>query len=286
MVIAAGSCWGMTGTVRALVAPASASSLTVGAARVFASGFILFIYSLLFRRKSVFTRGWNFSGILLAAFGLTAYQFAFFPAVFLTGVGIGSLVGLGAAPILAGFSGFLFFHEKLTGRWYLATSLAIVGCVLLATSGGYSGLGHADLLGIFLALCAGASYACQGVGLRIIGARDSIETVSWINMFSALMALPCLIIGDISWISEARGMLCVFILSVISTILPSILFAKGIKSLTLGRAYTLSLSEPLTAWFLSAALLGERLSAAGFAGVVLLLLGIVVLTLEKNYKDK
>ena len=79
MVITAGACWGMTGTVRAIIAPAEASSLTVGSARVFASGSILFLYSFFFRRKSVFHKGWNFKGILLSAFGLTAYQFAFFP---------------------------------------------------------------------------------------------------------------------------------------------------------------------------------------------------------------
>lgn len=285
MVITAGACWGMTGTVRAIIAPAEASSLTVGSARVFASGSILFLYSFFFRRKSVFHKGWNFKGILLSAFGLTAYQFAFFPAVLLTGVGIGSLVGLGAAPIMAGFSGFLFFKEKLTPRWYTATCLAIAGCVLLVTSGGSDELGHVNIFGIFLALCAGMSYACQGIGLRIIGPRDPIETVSWINMFSGLMALPCLIMGDISWLAKPAGIFCVFMLSVVSTILPSVLFAKGILNLTLGKAYTLSLSEPLTAWFLSAVFLGERLSPAGFLGVSLLLLGIIILTLEKTSED-
>ncbi len=285
MVIAAGACWGMTGTVRALIAPVEASSLTVGSARVFASGSILFLYSFFFRRKSVFQQGWNFKGILLSAFGLTAYQFAFFPAVLLTGVGIGSLVGLGAAPIMAGFSGFLFFKEKLTYRWYIATCLAIVGCVLLVAPGGSGNLAHANLLGIFLALCAGMSYACQGIGLRIIGPRDPIETVSWINMLSGVMALPCLIMGDISWLITASGILCVFMLSVVSTILPSVLFTKGILNLTLGKAYTLSLSEPLTAWFLSAVFLGERLSPAGFIGISLLLLGIIILTFEKTSQD-
>ncbi len=55
------------------------------------------------------------------------------------------------------------------------------------------------------------------------------------------MALPWLITGDISWVLELKGMICVIVLSVFTTILPFSLFTKGIEKITLGKAYTLSL---------------------------------------------
>ena len=280
LVVAAGMCWGMTGTIQAL-APEKATSLTIGSARVFGAGSLLLLW-ILFRRRGILRgKTWNATGILLAAFGLTAYQFAFFSAVKLTGVAIGTMVAIGSAPVLAGILGRVFFKECLSSRWFLSTLLAITGCFLLVTAGN-SNFSSASVTGTMLAFGAALSYALEGAGLRLIGARDPIETVSLISVVSAAMAFPWLITGDISWIFSLRGMICIFFLSVLTTILPFSLFAKGIGKITLGKAYTLSLSEPMTAWMLSALVLGEKLSLIGSIGVFILFSGIIILACDKN----
>jgi DME family drug/metabolite transporter len=280
LVVAAGMCWGMTGTIQAL-APENATSLTIGSARVFGAGSLLLIW-ILFRRRGILRgKKWDLTGILLAASGLTAYQFAFFSAVKLTGVAIGTMVAIGSAPVLAGILGRVFFKECLSSRWFISTLLAITGCFLLVTAGN-SNFSSASVTGTMLAFGAALSYALEGAGLRLIGARDPIETVSLISVVSAAMALPWLITGDISWIFSLRGMICIFFLSVLTTILPFSLFAKGIGKITLGKAYTLSLSEPMTAWMLSALLLGEKLSLIGSIGVFILFSGIIILACDKN----
>lgn len=280
LVVAAGMCWGMTGTIQAL-APEKATSLTIGSARVFGAGSLLLIW-ILFRRRGILRgKKWDLTGILLAASGLTAYQFAFFSAVKLTGVAIGTMVAIGSAPVLAGILGRVFFKECLSSRWFISTLLAITGCFLLVTAGN-SNFSSASVTGTMLAFGAALSYALEGAGLRLIGARDPIETVSLISVVSAAMALPWLITGDISWIFSLRGMICIFFLSVLTTILPFSLFAKGIGKITLGKAYTLSLSEPMTAWMLSALLLGEKLSLIGSVGVFILFSGIIILACDKN----
>ena len=280
LVVAAGMCWGMTGTIQAL-APEKATSLTIGSARVFGAGSLLLIW-ILFRRRGILRgKKWDLTGILLAASGLTAYQFAFFSAVKLTGVAIGTMVAIGSAPVLAGILGRVFFKECLSSRWFISTLLAITGCFLLVTAG-KSNFSSASVTGTMLAFGAALSYALEGAGLRLIGARDPIETVSLISVVSAAMALPWLITGDISWIFSLRGMICIFFLSVLTTILPFSLFAKGIGKITLGKAYTLSLSEPMTAWMLSALLLGEKLSLIGSIGVFILFSGIIILACDKN----
>ena len=280
LVVAAGMCWGMTGTIQAL-APEKATSLTIGSARVFGAGSLLLIW-ILFRRRGILRgKKWDLTGILLAASGLTAYQFAFFSAVKLTGVAIGTMVAIGSAPVLAGILGRVFFKECLSSRWFISTLLAITGCFLLVTAGN-SNFSSASVTGTMLAFGAALSYALEGAGLRLIGARDPIETVSLISVVSAAMALPWLITGDISWIFSLRGMICIFFLSVLTTILPFSLFAKGIGKITLGKAYTLSLSEPMTAWMLSALLLGEKLSLIGSIGVFILFSGIIILACDKN----
>lgn len=276
-VLCAGMCWGTTGTIQAY-APAEAASLTIGAARVIFSGIILMAFALARKGRSLFDDGWSKMGVFWAAFGLAAYQLTFFSAVRLTGVAVGTMVAIGAAPPVAGAFGYVFFKERLSWRWLISTILAVAGCSLLIIGGG--GSLEVGALGVLLAFCAAFSYALEGVGLRLIKNKDPYDVIALVSAVSGLMALPW--IGDISWMASPRGAFCITMLTIFSTILPYTLFTIGIAKISLGTAYTLGLSEPLTAWFLSAVLLGESLSVIGLTGVAMLFGGILLLALNKK----
>lgn len=278
-VIGAGMCWGTTGTIQAFT-PEGASSLSIGAARVAFAGIILFIYMLIKKRGGLLRGEWSVKGVLLAAAGLAAYQLTFFSAVRLTGVAVGTMVAIGSAPPVAGIFGRVLFGERLPWRWYAATVLAVAGCVMLVL-GGNRGALSVSALGVFLAFGAALSYALEGVGLRLIK-RDPYDVIAVVSAVSGLMALPWLLAGDIGWMLEPRGAACMGLLTFLSTIIPYTLFTIGIQNIALGTVYTLSLSEPLTAWFLSAVLLGERLSWIGLLGVGILFCGILLLACNKN----
>lgn len=278
-VIAAGMCWGTTGTIQAF-APEGASSLTVGSARVVFSGVILLLFMLAKRGRALFAGGWSVRGVILAAAGLAAYQLTFFTAVRMTGVAVGTMVAIGAAPPVAGICGRLFFRERLSPRWYAATVLAVAGCIMLVL-GGNSGALEISFLGVFLAFCAALSYALEGVGLRMIQ-KGPYDTIAVVSAVSGLMALPWLLTGDAAWMLEPRGALCMALLTFLSTVIPYTLFTIGVQNVELGVVYTLSLAEPLTAWFLSTVLLGERLSILGSIGVAVLFSGILLLALSKK----
>mgnify|MGYP000281963636 FL=1 len=198
----------------------------------------------------------------------------------MTGVAVGTMVAIGAAPPVAGICGRLFFGERLSARWYAATALAVAGCVMLVL-GGSSGALEVSVLGVFLAFCAALSFALEGVGLRMIE-RDAYETIAMVSGVSALMALPWLVAGDAAWMLTPRGALCMALLTFLSTVIPYTLFTIGVQNVELGVVYTLGLAEPLTAWFLSTVLLGERLSLIGSAGVAVLFSGILLLALSKK----
>ncbi|OUO92762.1 DMT family transporter [Cloacibacillus sp. An23] len=279
-VLGAGMCWGTTGTIQAF-APEGASSLTVGAARVFFSGIVLMAFMLAKDGRKLFSGGWNVRGVLLAAAGLAAYQLTFFTAVRMTGVAVGTMVAIGAAPPVAGICGRLFFGERLSARWYAATVLAVAGCVMLVLGGNGGGALKVSAFGVFLAFCAALSYALEGVGLRMIE-KGPYETIAVVSIVSGLMALPWLLAGDVSWMFEPRGAACMALLTFLSTVIPYTLFTIGVQSIKLGVVYTLGLAEPLTAWFLSTVLLGERLSPLGMTGVAVLFAGILLLALSKK----
>lgn len=278
-VLAAGMCWGTTGTIQAF-APKDAPSFTVGAARVVFAGVLFFLWGIFFKRRAICSGSWSKKGVFLAALGLAAYQLTFFTAVRLTGVAVGTMVAIGAAPPIAGAFGYLFFRERLPWRWFVATAMAVAGCSMLVI-GGNSGALSVSMLGVFFAFAAAFSYALEGLGLRFVQ-RDPYETIAVVSTVSGLMALPWLFVGDIAWMFTVRGGICLAMLVLFSTILPYTLFTIGIQKIELGTAYTLGLSEPLTAWFLSTMLLGERLSLMASVGVGVLFAGILLLACVKK----
>lgn len=273
-VIAAGMCWGLTGTLQGL-APQGASSLTIGSARMASSGFFLLLFMLAKRDFSIFRQRWDVPGLFIAALAQAAYQLFFFSAVRLTGVALGTMIAIGASPAIAGLLGRFFFKERLPMTWYISTVLAVAGCAMLIFGGG--GL-RVDFPGCILALGAAVSYTFVGVGLRRVGNRDAVQTATFVFTIAGAAMLPLLALSDTSWIASLHGLSIVLVISIVASILPLMLFTAGVQKIPLGRAYTLSLTEPLTASLLAVIVLNEQMSALSAAGAALVFVSIYILS--------
>jgi DME family drug/metabolite transporter len=203
----------------------------------------------------------------------------FFAGVARTGVAIGTIVGIGSTPILAGPIGFLVRGERPSRRWAIATALGIIGCALLIASGEKI---HVDLLGVFLAICAGGSYAIfttVSKGLIEEHAPDAVMAVTF--CLGALFVLPLLIGADLSWVAQPAGFLVILHLGVITAAFAYTLFARGLRLVPVSTAATLTLGEPLTAGLLGVFFLHEVLTTVAVLGIVLIFAGLVVLSTEK-----
>lgn len=274
-VIFAGMCWGLTGTLQAL-APGGASSATIGAVRLFAAGALLLAYSLISEGFAIFRLRLSCRAIIIIALAQLAYQMSFFSAVRLTGVAIGTIIAIGLSPAIAGLMGRLFYGERLTQRWYFATAAALVGCAMLIIGRSRGGI-EVNLLGCLLAAAAALSYSFLGVGVRFAGKTDTAPVISLSIALAGLFALPVLIVGDSSWMASLHGMSIVLVLSTVATIVPMLLFARGVQRVPLGSAYTLSMAEPLTASLLAVFLLKERLPVISVLGASLMLCSLYIL---------
>src|SRR5512136_780450 len=154
LVLLAACLWGTNGTAQAL-APPAAQPIIIGTLRIALGGLTLLAIALL-RGSLLDGKKWPFWPTLLGAMSMAAYQVFFFAGVARTGVAIGTIVGIGSTPILAGPIGYLVRGERPSRRWLFATGLGILGSALLILAGEQI---HIDLLGIFLAICAGGAYA-------------------------------------------------------------------------------------------------------------------------------
>ena len=286
LVMVASMSWGTTGILQAL-APAGADPLTVGAVRVVLAAVAMAIYTK-WKGDSIgaILRKTPIAPLAVTVAGVMGYQFAFFSALKLTGVSIGSMIAIGTVPVVAGLLGYVFEKEPLSGRWMISTAVAILGCFLLL-GGNSSASFTVDGIGVTLAFVAAFCFAFLGLGMKRLGAYlNTTETVTAVTIASLVIGIPVLIYFNPLWILTTRGFIIASTLGVISEALPMCFFAVGLKKIYLRDAYTLSLFEPLTACGLSAVVLGERLGIIPLLGAALLMCGILLLPSATPQRDK
>ncbi|WP_291041874.1 EamA family transporter [Herbiconiux sp.] len=308
-VLLAAVCFGTTGTAQAF-GPESASSVSIGAARILIGGGLLAALALpgLLRARrerrarrehgATLTAPAPHAGrlpswvlVVIGGLGVLAYQPAFFVGTAQNGVAVGTVVALGSAPVLTGLLDWLL-HRRFPGLvWLLATVIATVGVVLmsglpaewLGVSGAAPGATSAtaiSLPGILASVGAGASYAVYTLAAKALLDRGWSPTTSMGAVFgtAALFSLPVLLTSDTRWLSTPEGVAVALWLGVVTTAVAYVLFGWGLSRLNASTVSTLTLAEPLTATILGVAVLGESLGALSATGLVVLAVGLVVLT--------
>jgi DME family drug/metabolite transporter len=276
-VLAAAICWGTTGTAQAF-APEGATPLAVGAMRLLIGGAVLLLFALW--RRQLRLRGWPLHSTVVAIGTIAGYQLFFFAGVARTGVAVGTVVGIGSAPIFAGLLGLLLLGERPSRRWMIATLLAVAGCTLLLAAGADI---KVDPLGIILAIGAGAAYALYTIASKDLLRVQPPDAVIAVAFFGgALVMAPLLFFVDLSWLAAPQGIFVALHLGLVATALAYMLYIRGLMSLPSATAVTVALAEPLTAALLGVGVLGERLTVPALAGIVLIFAGLAVLALGSS----
>jgi drug/metabolite transporter, DME family len=285
-ILLGAAAWGSTGTA-AHFAPGGASTASIGAARIAVGGGLLLLIALATAQRRRAVRALLSAGrgaritLLLAAAAVGAYQVCFFAAVRMTGVAIGTVVAIGSAPVFTGALTRLSGGPRLGPRWMLATAAAVAGCAVLVTAGKAAG---ADPAGITLALAAGLCYAIYAVtAARLISAGSPEAAVMGLLFGGAAVLLaPVLAVSSPGWVLSARGLAVVGYLGVITTAAAYLLYGRGLRMLSAPVAVTLGLAEPVVAAMLGLVVLGERLTAVGLLGLLLVGLGLATLVVPPS----
>jgi DME family drug/metabolite transporter len=272
-VIAAGICFGTTGTTQAL-GPDGISSLSIGSARLIVGALFLFLYVKL---SKIVATPIPKAAMWLSSLGILSYQLTFFSAVKQTGVAIGTVTALGSVPALTGLLDFLIYKVKPTKRWFIATVITTCGIVALGTANGVSDF---DLSGFVLAIVAGGSFGLLAVSSKRALSTGVDSTYLMFKVFSlaAILSIPVLILNGTAWLVTTGGAAMIIWLGLIPTALAYILYAKGLKGIAPGVASTLILAEPATATILAAVVLNESINLQGWAGIATVAIGLAYLS--------
>ena len=277
-LLTAAMLWGTCGTAQTF-APQGYDPMVVGMMRIAIGGAVLFLLAVL-RGELGPVATWPVKLSLLSAFSVAAFQLLFFNAVHQTGVAIGTIVGLGSAPIFAGILAFFFAGERPGRRWVIATLLAISGCCLLLLAGRTAPVAVRPT-GIVLALGAGGCYAMYALTVKkLLANKSALAVMAVIASLGALMLLPLIWTRDFSWLAEPRGTAVALYLGVLTYALPMFLFAYGLTLTPVATAVTITLMEPLTAGLLGVLIVGEHFPLAAWCGLFMMLSGLFVLTVS------
>lgn len=302
LVVAAAMLWGTTGTARAL-GPDAASPSAVGAARIVAGGACLALVGWRLGWLAHPTGDARRTGdrpptgddlatgdgddgpggrrgqrvaLAVAVAMMAAYQPLFFGGVARTGVAVGTMVGIGSAPVFAGALGLVVRGERPGRRWAVATALALGGTLLLVGAGGGDDV---DPAGVALALGAGAAYAAYVSGSKVLlDAGRRAETVqAQVMGLAAVVMAPVAVGAGLGPLGTPGGVAMVAHLALVTLVVGYVLFGRGLAGVGVATAGTLTLAEPATATVLGVVVLGERPGLVAAAGVALVAAGLVVL---------
>lgn len=269
LVLVSALLFGTTGTAQAL-GPTGADPLAVGLLRVVVGAAGLAAVSRTNALRDLRTNGrWA----VMAAAGVAGYQVSFFAAVRASGVGVGTVVTIGSAPVLTAVVAWAVSRSTPARAWYPATALAVAGIALLTRTEGASGLG-----GVGLALAAGASYAVFSVGAeRLVARLGATRAMAASFVGGAVLLSPLLVIADLGFVRSPSGMLVVLWLGLVTTTAAYLFYGRGLATTPATTVATLVLAEPVTAAVLSVLVVGEAVTTTGVLGAVLVLAGLAIL---------
>ena len=275
-VLAAGMCFGTTGTSQKLIG-GDFSPLAIGSARTILGATLLLLIAHFFVKapKVKIPR----SDLWISAIGVGSYQLSFFTAVNLTGVPIATITALGSQPIFTGMVGYLLVKDKPHKPWFIATGLAAAGIFVLNLGNSST---HVNIFGVICALLAGLGFAFFNVTSRraVNKGVDSTRLMAAVFGLAAILVSPFLFVRNPSWLLQAKGAGLIIWLAVVTTALAYSLYAFGLKRVHAHTASTLVLSEPATATLLAVTVLGDSLSVLGWVGVGMVLTGLIYLSVK------
>ncbi|MHC1762110.1 MAG: DMT family transporter [Negativicutes bacterium] len=269
-VLAAAMLWGTTGTIQGLL-PSSRNPVVVAAVRVLLGATALWLFCLVNGVSIKVLLGlprWRICG---AGTAIAGYNLFFFAGVAHAGVGVGTAIAIGSGPLWVLAYEIIFSARRPSSRSLTGQATAIAGLAILVMG---DMQGQVSFLGYALSLLAGLSYGTYvyltgGISKETNSALVAATTFS----VASIVLSPSLFLFSTAWI-DYRSFGYLAFLGIASTGVAFFLFTYGLQRISASTAVTLTLAEPLTAWFLATTILGEPVTLPKVIGAILLVVGI------------
>lgn len=286
-LIVAGVAWGTAGAAASLVYQTSDMGYAALSFWRCAAGLVLLLAARMLRpRARTAVREPLRRRVLRAGaigVGLAVFQTAYFAAVSTTGLAVGTVVTLGAGPVLIALGARLTMGERLGLGGAAAVAGALAGLAALVLGGGGATVRPS---GVLFALLAAVGYCAMTLLTRWWGRHggtDASSTSVGAFAVAAVCLLPIALAEGIVPHTDhpARTLWLLIYIASVPTALAYGLYFAGAAVVRSATVSVIMLLEPVAAAVLAVVLLGEHLTTATLAGTVLMLASVAGLALAE-----
>lgn len=179
---------------------------------------------------------------------------------------------------------YVLYKEKISKSGFTAMVLSISGIILIV----WTPNGNYNIVGVITGVLSAVTYSFYviSLGAKRLHKIDGVVITTYITTFCTFgMLAYSSITRDAISLPGLNGFLFIILISIISTVMPILLFCLGVKEIGSSNASIISTIEPAVATFAGVAFLGETISIFTICGGALIISGVVLLQNRSNAKS-
>jgi drug/metabolite transporter (DMT)-like permease len=220
--------------------------------------------------------------VLLALVGYASTSVTLFLSYDYISVGLATTIHF-LYPIIVTVASFFIYKEKIDFKKLLALLISILGMYLLVAGGNIS----LDMRGILFSFVSAIFYSIYilGVSEPEVKKINTYVSIFYVFMISSIAILTLIFFkngGKIALNITSKGIVSVFFIAFISTVVALAMFVKGIQVVGPSAASILSTFEPIVSIILGTLILKEVLNFNMVFGCVLILISVIILTVSNS----
>ena len=283
LIIIAGLFWGSMGIFVRHLNDLGFTSIQVACLRLTMAGVIFALILLIKDPKGFKIKPKDIP--LFLALGIVSILFftcCYFTAIRLMTMSTAAIL-LYTSPIWVMILAIIFLKEKITLQKIVALILAFIGCILVSGFGG-----KISVIGILVGLGSGLGYGLYSIFGTFALRKYSPFTVTTYTFLiaglgSIFVANPVDLADKISKTDSIPGLLgFVLLTSVVTAVIPFLLYTLGLSKTTAGKAAVLATVEPAAATLFGFFVMGETIGPVAICGIVLVFAAIIVLSIQRK----
>lgn len=275
LILAGAVLWGLSGIFTKGLLDAGLGAFEIAFWRMLLGGGLFLGHAVRRRDLKLASRS-DLGALALFALVAIALHYAMFNfAIERGGVSLVNLF-LASVPLLVALGAWLFLRERLTS-WTLALgAISALGLTLVAGGGGHGV--EVNLVSVGAALVVALTVVAYTVlGKDLLRRYSPVTLNAFVMPLGALMLLPFVSFGA----KTPEAWLLLGVLTVFPTYGAHLFYQLGLQHVEASRVALLVNVETVTALATAALLFGERLTAQGVLGVVLILAVSVLVALPQ-----
>ena len=276
-ILLAGTLWGLIGIFNRGLTAGGFSAFSIVLVRNIGSLFVLGLISLIFDR-SIFVIKLNHLPYFLGTgiVSILLFTLCYFSCQQICSLATAAIL-LYTAPTFVVILSAILWKDKVTKEKIFALVLTFLGCTFV--TGVWSGNLNTSLSGVLLGIGSGFFYGLYSVFSRYALRHYSPLTVTFYSfLFSGIGSLFVIRPAELkAGFTQPGFHFCVLGLILISTVIPYILYTKGLSVIDSGKASILASIEPVVAAIVGIIVFGEPMNISVLLGLVCILISVYIL---------